>query len=39
MLLKEAIVADRDDYVSVLLEEEGVHFDDKYFPAIYKVFF
>ncbi|XP_063432252.1 transient receptor potential cation channel subfamily M member 2-like isoform X3 [Mytilus trossulus] len=35
MLLKEAIVADRDDYVSVLLEE-GVHFDDKYFPAIYK---
>ncbi|XP_071166898.1 transient receptor potential cation channel subfamily M member-like 2 [Mytilus edulis] len=36
MLLKEAIVADRDDYVSVLLEEEGVHFDDKYFPAIYK---
>ncbi|CAC5398395.1 unnamed protein product [Mytilus coruscus] len=36
MLLKEAIVADRDEYVSVLLEEEGVYFDDKYFPAIYK---
>ncbi|XP_063431695.1 transient receptor potential cation channel subfamily M member-like 2 [Mytilus trossulus] len=36
MLLKEAIVADRDEYVSVLLEEEGVHFDDKYFPDIYK---
>ncbi|VDI13155.1 Hypothetical predicted protein [Mytilus galloprovincialis] len=36
MLLKEAIVADRDEYVSVLLEEEGVHFNDNYFPAIYE---
>ncbi|XP_063431847.1 transient receptor potential cation channel subfamily M member 2-like [Mytilus trossulus] len=35
MLLKAAIVADRDDYVSVLLEEEGVEFEDKYFPDIY----
>ncbi|XP_071166783.1 transient receptor potential cation channel subfamily M member 8-like isoform X2 [Mytilus edulis] len=35
MLLKAAIVADRDEYVSVLLEEEGVVFEDKYFPDIY----
>ncbi|XP_052100137.1 transient receptor potential cation channel subfamily M member-like 2 [Mytilus californianus] len=35
MLLKAAIVADRDEYVSVLLEEEGVEFADKYFPDIY----
>ncbi|CAC5398402.1 TRPM2 [Mytilus coruscus] len=35
MLLKQAIVADRDEYVSVLLEEEGVEFEDKYFPDIY----
>ncbi|XP_052100124.1 transient receptor potential cation channel subfamily M member 2-like isoform X2 [Mytilus californianus] len=35
MLLKAAIVADRDEYVSVLLEEEGVEFEDKYFPHIY----
>ncbi|VDI13157.1 Hypothetical predicted protein [Mytilus galloprovincialis] len=35
MLLKAAIVADRDEYVSVLLEEEGVEFEDKYFPDIY----
>ncbi|CAC5379290.1 unnamed protein product [Mytilus coruscus] len=36
ILLKEAIVADRHDYVSVLLEEEGVKFDAKYFPEIYQ---
>ncbi|XP_076101753.1 transient receptor potential cation channel subfamily M member 2-like [Mytilus galloprovincialis] len=35
MLLKAAIVADRDEYVSVLLEEEGVEFEDIYFPDIY----
>ncbi|CAC5398391.1 TRPM2 [Mytilus coruscus] len=35
ILLKEAIVANRDEYVLVLLREEGVHFDDKYFPDIY----
>ncbi|XP_063431696.1 transient receptor potential cation channel subfamily M member 2-like [Mytilus trossulus] len=35
ILLKEAIVADRDEYVSVLLREEGVEFSNKYFPAIY----
>ncbi|VDI46867.1 Hypothetical predicted protein [Mytilus galloprovincialis] len=35
ILLKEAIVADRDEYVSVLLREEGVQFGDKYFTDIY----
>ncbi|CAC5398404.1 TRPM7 [Mytilus coruscus] len=36
ILLKEAILADRHDYVSVLLEEEGVIFEEKYFPEIYQ---
>ncbi|CAC5398408.1 unnamed protein product [Mytilus coruscus] len=36
ILLKEAIVANRHDYVSVLLEEEGVKFEKKYFQEIYQ---
>ncbi|XP_052100138.1 uncharacterized protein LOC127734332 [Mytilus californianus] len=36
ILLKEAIVANRDEYVSVLLEEDGVRFEENHFPDIYE---
>ncbi|XP_063431693.1 uncharacterized protein LOC134714381 [Mytilus trossulus] len=36
ILLKEAIVADRDEYVSVLLEENSVKFEEHHFPDIYE---
>ncbi|OPL33639.1 transient 3 receptor potential cation channel subfamily m member, partial [Mytilus galloprovincialis] len=35
ILLKQAIIADRVDYVKVLLQEEKVEFDRKQFPDIY----
>lgn len=40
ILLKQALVADRVDYVTVLLQEEHVQFDRHHFPYIYdKVMF
>lgn len=37
ILLKHAIIADRVDYVTVLLQEENVQFDKEDFPKIYQV--
>lgn len=35
ILLKQALVANRVDYVTVLLQEENVKFDREQFPYIY----